>query len=384
MGRRRPTDRNAQRQTQRNLTIFSSRSIDYLMNNDQSNGAAATILMAGPTRVGKTSLLASMYRELKREMLDIKCSFHPEAGPSSQLIQRALAELEDVAHERVMIQEGKGIASTEGKREFKFELQLESGPPIPFRFIDLPGAWYTNDGNNDELVEAKKCMRAADVTFLAVDTPALMETPSEASQILDASRNYHRRINNPDAIFTAFGREILNLKDGHIVILTLIRAEKYVLSPHTGNLEPGESKKILNRATEAYRELATILDSRKIPLYACWVNTIGNVRFSRFDIVDGNVQGKYERIKNKAFHPEHCAVPLRLGISKSIDTHRYDQFKKMTKLNTWPQRIKGWFTDETPLKRQKRYVARVNEVLGDLINRLESDDFVKVPPQNKS
>lgn len=355
------------------------------MNNDQSNGAAATILMAGPTRVGKTSLLASMYRELKKEALDIKCSFHPEAGPSSQLIQRALDELDDVANERVMIQEGKGIASTEGKREFKFELQLDSAlPTIPFRFIDLPGAWYTDGGNNDELVEARKCMQAADVTFLAVDTPALMETPSEASQILDASRNYHRRMNNPDTIVTAFEREILNLKDGHVVILTLIRAEKYVLSPHTGNLEPGESKKILNRATEAYRELATILDSRKIPLYACWVNTIGNVRFSRFDIVDGNVQGKYERIKNKKFDPEHCAVPLRLGISKSINTHLNEQLKKMTKLNTWGQRFKGWFTDETPLKRQKRYVARVNEVLGDLINRLESDDFVKVPPQNKS
>lgn len=268
-----------------------------------SNIPTVTIAMVGPTGVGKTSLLAAMYRELETELRDIGGSFTMEAGPTQKSINDRIRELKSICRsdaDKSIEIKAAGIEGTSDMREYNFDLDVGDGgePEARMRFIDLPGGWYTGDG---EYNKADQILAGSHVSFLAVDAVALMEKNGK----------YHEDINRTDDIKEAYKRALKNIREDHIVIITLIRSETYVKSNRIPEL--------MKRVKEEYAELVGFLkkNGEQILAFACYVETVGGVRFSSVHERNGKPVFTYERTSH-GYSPSRCAIPLRIAANRAL------------------------------------------------------------------
>ena len=329
-----------------------------------------TIAMVGPTRVGKTSLVAAMYGELEKELVSIGCTFSMEGGPTTRSINERLRELKRLGSEDScsLVQEGEGIDPGVEKKEYVFHLDVGDGgsPEAIIKFVDLPGGWYMANENSEE---ADKILRDANVSFLAVDAVALMEQPSAES---DGLGKYHERVNAPDYIKEAYKRALPHLDESHIIILTLIRAETYVRKNRTDEL--------MEKAKDAYREMTSYLKKNgvQIKVYACYVETVGSVVFHAFDESDGSVHFHYRRVPGKKYSPSRCAIPLRIAartaLSKALD-HAFEEFVKNDTL--WA-RVSLLCGGGHALTQAKQKATRIYEAFQKVAENVNDEDYHQI------
>ncbi|MBQ3525417.1 MAG: hypothetical protein IJA63_04000 [Akkermansia sp.] len=148
------------------------------------------ICFVGTRGVDKTSLLASMYYEIKKGGVNSIFIDHVNSEKGAETLVALneaymdMLEMIDCTEVGQMVNtlgvpasadrniyefigkykiEDKSIFSLSKFKEFRF----------PFHFIDFPGNWYTdNDDHNDEVTEV---LENSVASFVVVDTPALMK-----------------------------------------------------------------------------------------------------------------------------------------------------------------------------------------------------------------
>ncbi|MDR0704519.1 MAG: hypothetical protein LBF88_05970 [Planctomycetaceae bacterium] len=264
------------------------------------------ITMVGPSGVGKTSLLAAMYKELERELSEFGATFVPDARTQPAITARR-NELQLLGSSTNLdVSQIVSIEGTQDKREYDFILSVKlknsRTEKLEVRFIDMPGGWYKGDARADtELAESN-------VSIWIVDATALMEQPEEETGI----GRYHTIINDPETIYNAYQRAFEETHTDHCIVMCLVRAESYVRE---------------NRQYEMYQKLsksyAPLLHQlkRQTPsletVEACYVETVGSVVFQMFKR-EKNEQfprATFRKVQGRTYSPSGCAKPLRSVIA---------------------------------------------------------------------
>ncbi|MDR2117720.1 MAG: hypothetical protein LBP87_15185 [Planctomycetaceae bacterium] len=331
------------------------------------------ITMVGPSRVGKTSLLAAMYKELERELSEVGATFVPDVRTQPVITARS-NELKLLGSGTTLdVSNIVSIESTQEKREYDFILsvKLENSrtEKLDIRFIDMPGGWYSGDVRVDtELAESN-------VSIWVVDATALMEQPEEETNI----GKYHTVINDPETIYNAYQRAFAERRTDHFIVMCLVRAESYVRK---------------NRQNEMYQKLnksyASLLHQLKQQtptlgtVEASYVETVGNIIFHTFkrEKNEDFPHAKFMKLQGKTYSPSGCAKPLRSVIAyalqqslsaKIIETDKTIKnidhaIEAVRRANTLWNNFWGTLGFETALKKRIKYHKSLEFKHDELIN----------------
>jgi GTPase SAR1 family protein len=265
--------------------------------------------MVGPSRVGKTSLLAAMYKELEQELSEVRTTFVPDTRTQPAISARR-NELQLLGSGVSLdVSQIVSIEATQDKREYDFTLSVKvensKTEKLGIQFIDMPGGWYNGDQRADaELAESN-------VSIWVVDATALMEQPEEETNI----GKYHSIINDPETIYNAYQRSFENKHTDHLIVMCLVRAESYIRK----NQQSEMYEKLKKSYAPFLRKLKEQTPSIE-NVEACYVETVGSVVFHTFK-KDKNVllpHATFMKLQGKTYSPSGCAKPLRSVIAYAL------------------------------------------------------------------
>lgn len=141
----------------------------------------------GPSRVGKTTLIATLLRDAQRMLEGSPTRIEADDGATQARIDEHDNELQGA------IRSGrfKNHALTGTEEQFVFKLRLEPGngaASLSFEVLDFPGGWVTSQ-NQEHVMCWKECqawIESSRVLLVPIDATLLMETQvEEHDQALD-------------------------------------------------------------------------------------------------------------------------------------------------------------------------------------------------------
>lgn len=270
----------------------------------------------GPRGVGKTSLLASMYDQIKKNhVTNLLVDPHSKLGAmTGQVLDRAYQNMLEMIEETelgAVVDLSLGIAGTTDPSVFEFigEHIVEDNAILKrskykrfdfvFHLTDMSGKWYDLDSPNKG--EAEKSLKESFVSFLAVDAPALMKGSATCN-----------RVNKNNVISQWYEEAAKTLAvNKHTVVVVLSRCEKY------WNDKDG----MLDKLQETYGSMICSLKLAGVEVYVTWVKTIGGIEFSHFDTerkADGTKDSNARFVRTGEYAPENCATPLQLALGQGL------------------------------------------------------------------
>lgn len=187
--------------------------------------------IVGPSRVGKTSLIATLLKDAERLLEGTSTKIVPNGTPTKQKIADHDNELQGALWAGEF--NPGAVAGTE--EPFKFDLRLDpgagAGPGLRFGLLDFPGGWI-DDGRRPTSREAEweECRR-----WLAQSSVLIL--PVEATVIMEAVANSHRRavpailnLAQVERIVREWAKDRANAADEPaLLILCPVKCESYFL-----------------------------------------------------------------------------------------------------------------------------------------------------------
>jgi len=237
------------------------------------------VLMLGASSVGKSSMLAAMYDEVKNiDLVSLNCS-------SPKLEQELRAKVRAMQSASASISNKGGIEGTSGKHRYVFNLSAprSNKEKLDICFTDIPGGWVTAEEKQVELLAE---LDKSHVIILPIHAPALMEQEGF----------FHQEVNDMDSIYWFlkehdFNRPIL-------ILLAPIKCESYMEK---------RQDELLARLQSAYNDIIQLISEfPDVALAVTPVETMGNMRFHSWqDGVD-----KYFRVGKNPYKPRFVEQPL--------------------------------------------------------------------------
>jgi len=335
--------------------------------NIMSENLGITITMVGPRGVGKTSLLAAMYNELEAELGECGCTLTQAAGPTAKAINKQLRELKKMAAgSGIKVQEGEGIGGNSKERKYIFKLEVgdNGDSKLELRFVDLPGGWYTGEG---EYEKADELLIESHVSILAVDAVALMEQPNKD---MEGVGKYHEDINAPQDNKESYKR--VSFRDGHTVIVTLIRAETYVQS--------GRTEALIEKTQKAYKQLASHLGNKDIEILGCYVETVGSLLLNSIAEREGMIESHFIRQPKTGYRPSRCGIPFRIAAGRALDIAEKKAGEDVDDKNNLWNKIREWFNRRNDLSKAKQKKQGIGEASEKLKANIKKTDFFDITP----
>lgn len=271
----------------------------------------------GPRGVGKTSLLASMYQQIKEKQIsNVFVDIDTELGvKTNEVLATSHADMEEMIDDTEKggcVDVFSGLKGSQDENEFEFigDYTVEDYDWIStskykrfrfhFQFVDMPGTWYENEGAVHK-EEVKAHLLSSQVSFLAVDTPSLMKggaTMLRNNKVSAISGWYN-------SFASALGAE------NHTVIVVLSRCEAFWK----------QKEEMLQAVQQHYGAMINRLKENGVVVYVTWVKTLGGIEFSHFDKVvdaDGNRKSVTRFIRTGDYSPENCATPMQLALKYGL------------------------------------------------------------------
>ena len=267
------------------------------------------VTVLGPTGVGKTSLLAAMYSQFERQMLDTELDLTPDLQSSAELQEKLgqLRRIEDVFEATP----DDGVEGTNEPQSFTFFVGKRGAKSsLQLRFHDYPGRYHLPGhatAENREMVRQR--VRGCAATVLAVDAPALMERHGRWNDV----------INRPQQMADLVKLAYQDLGQPRLLIIAPVKCERYLDKPDTSRL-------LLKRVLESYEVLVQTLKSdpynRQTAVVVTPVKTVGAAVFSRVDERDGQPHFMFrKRNHDAAYSPEDTDQPLRYLLRFLVGLH---------------------------------------------------------------
>lgn len=281
------------------------------MESSDKNLQSINILMFGPTAVGKTSLLTSMYICLDKLVDEGGLNLVPD-GSSGRILDQTSKEIIEIFKKDELLVK-TGINATEAIREFKFFLSSakEKKPFLAINFIDVPGEWIGINAKDDHIKRIESLVITSDILLIAIDTPAMIENDGV----------YMNDINNPDTINKDLMR-IIKADKKKLIIFCPVKCEKYLNSNEQNNLS------INTKIKSHYEKLLNYL-SKNLSSSVCVaitpVQTLGGIRFQR--IIENEIENELpsfifvKKTPNSTYSPQDCEQPLRYALSFILSEH---------------------------------------------------------------
>ncbi len=314
------------------------------------------ITFVGARGTGKTSLMASMYHELKEKEVS-SFSVTTETG---RILQETYGEMLEMIEETPLndIVENVGIAGNTGRDAYMFEGRESMDDMqfiFPFEFTDMPGGWYTDGPDHEE--EVKNILLESSASFLVVDAPALFKGGS-----------VHVKDNKTTAVETWYRNNMdLLAQRNHTVILVLSRCERFLSDANM-------KKELFDKARKEYGLLVSDLRSAGVQVVCSWVETLGGVQFFKYEKYDDGVRcAKF--IRTGDYEPRNCAMPLILVLRhgmKEIEDRLHQE------LNAFWQWLANIFGIQTPTKVAHNCASRLLAILEDKVGSSESQSTFQI------
>ena len=266
------------------------------------------VVMLGPRRSGKTSMLTAMYERFENALLAEQISEQMALTASPNTAQvlgdnyRKLIE---------QIRDGKDIAEAitgdSDARSYQFELKRSIAADdvqIRLSFQDYPGGWLMSGRNNKSdphYQQVLSFVKKSEIVLVAVDAPYLMEANGE----------YHQRRNIPDLIADTIKDAWGDDDDStpRMVILVPIKCEKYDSADRNGLIEA---------TRQGYSGLLSCCQSlKKCAVICAPAQTTGCVKFDHFvtmepdDDIPSPVFSMSKSKDERGYNPRDCSQTSR-------------------------------------------------------------------------
>ncbi|MFD7815628.1 hypothetical protein ACFV6E_22250 [Streptomyces sp. NPDC059785] len=231
----------------------------------------------GPSRVGKTSLIASILADSSRILSGTGVTLRPRGKPTEIRIMNRRTELDGA----VLSGRFNAGALAGNKDAVRFDLALEIGASsagIRLSLLDFPGGWLKATTRPDE--QEEEWLRCR--TFMAESSVLLI--PIDATVLMEASSSRHRRavpaiLTTPEvqAVAEEWAKErTMRPEEPALVILTPVKCESY-FADNGGTVAAGQI--LLDTVQQVY---ANVLDdvranAPEAQILYCPVDTLGCV-----------------------------------------------------------------------------------------------------------
>lgn len=330
------------------------------------------VMMLGARRVGKTSMLASMYNSFSNVAARTNLLMSKKGGiavDQSLEHMKALfrsAHIENDAVPTYDYEQTKGF----DKIDFMLSIAGKKEKPRIIRFVDCSGEWINNRTNEDDIGEE---IEKSDIVIIAIDTVLLMEE--------------NGRYNNQNAVQSVTEFIINNMNpDGIVnrekmVLFVPTKCEKYYhQNKDTGSVfYQKRMTAIADRIKDEYAQLLNFLTSpnnkKFFTVGILPVITLGGIEFDEFtadndkEILTGHIQYRY--CKPNKFAPEFCDRPLiysMLFVQKKIFNDYYK--KAYDEANKGKKKVSAtiieWFQDKFNIPKDMDYINELNKVAENL------------------
>lgn len=330
------------------------------------------VMMLGARRVGKTSMLASMYNSFSTVVAGTNLAMSKKGGKAiddSLEHMKALFRKSNIM-ENDVVPGVSDFSQTQGfdKIDFLLSIAGKKEKPRVIRFVDCSGEWINNRTKEDEVGEE---IEKSEVVIIAIDTVLMMEEEGKYNRLNAVQSVTEFIINNmnPDAM--------INSKK--MVLFVPMKCEKYY---HQNN-EVGSAfyqkrmQEINDRIKKEYAQLLNFLTSPNNKKYFTVgilpVITLGGIEFDEFtsdanDILTENIQYRY--CKPLEFAPLFCDRPLIYSLlfvqKKIFDNYyakAYDANKGKKKLLAT---VAEWFQDKFNIPKDMDFINELNKVAENL------------------
>ncbi|NET42642.1 hypothetical protein [Okeania sp. SIO2B3] len=202
------------------------------------------ITLLGPSAVGKTSLLTSMYEQFKRISFQANLQLIPEAE-SHAILKKRLKELKSLT-ETFKVQPGAGIPGSSEVRSFIFDLaEQDKKPFLRLNFYDYPGGYISDKASPNERKFVRELMNDAAAVVIAIDTPALMMSKGK----------FNEYVNKPKQITAMFKEAYQDIREPRLVIFAPVKCEMEMIKGERA------AKQLLERIKKEYADLLNFLSS---------------------------------------------------------------------------------------------------------------------------
>lgn len=287
----------------------------------------------GPRGVGKTSLLASMYEQIKKNcissvLVDIHSPLGEKTKPLLDKAHEQMLEMLEETETGAIVSLETGIRGSTDAKVFEFigkntvkdtdfvSLTKFKEFYYTFHLTDMPGTWYATDATNVHKDEVREVLKESLVSFLAVDASALMKGGATNMRV--------NKCSHIDEWYRAAATQLGAAK--HTVVIVLSRCEKYW----------NEKTMMVEKLREVYGGMIAALKQAGVRVYVTWVKTVGGLEFSHFDterLEDGSKRSVPRFTRTGDYEPENCATPLQLalhhGLQRAVEAIPVDVWAKL-------------------------------------------------------
>jgi hypothetical protein len=288
-----------------------------------SNRYTIPITMIGPSAVGKTSLLAAMYKTWSEATDTTDLELTP-SGTTPLRISQAYEKLSQLGL-RVKVKESVAGTGRNGIMQFDFEVgRKNKRPRFTLQFTDYAGEVLLDTGG-ELLQRVTDQLELSPVIMLAIDTPALMYMDGR----------YHQTLNKPDLMYELVKKIMQQDARHRLLVLVPLKCERYV--------ETSEgTEEVLAAIQKRYKALMAHLSHKDVqPRIGCVVipvQTTGNVRFKDVTETENGLIFNYRSYGNREFKPVDSQQPLRFALRFAINVYRRDRRGVFRKLFDWLRR----------------------------------------------
>lgn len=216
--------------------------------------------MFGPRAVGKTSIMASVFSDVSKNLAGTKLYFHPISDASNSLHNKRLELLHLIDEATDFTEEPNTgvINATSLPEPFDFEIGMSNRTSmIDLRIQDFPGEYLESHPK-----EVLDYLSSSETIILAIDTPYLMEE----------NGRYNNEKNKPSLVTDFFRMNADTIKN-KLLLLVPLKCERYF---HEGRI--GE---VTARVKVAYAPLIEFCRTQNIACVSAPILTLGGVEFDR-------------------------------------------------------------------------------------------------------
>lgn len=263
------------------------------------------VLMLGPRGSGKTTMLASLWKQLDH-LLDPAIGTIQATFDTSNYFAEAFNGLKQMYRSRDLTVSA-GIPGTDNEEFRQLSLHLRTqghaNPHLRLNFLDYPGGILTHGRTfSTETQETfKGHLHHADFCLVVVDTPALMEQGGR----------FHELRNCPAYVDTLFRARLRDGNRGPLPVLFIaIRCEKYV--------QAGQAALVRQRIQEDYSDLMESLEQQKCVTEICLVETLGTIVFTEFAVRTTAEGYELPQYQWRKLHPEAQPEPRNTGLPMQL------------------------------------------------------------------
>jgi len=257
--------------------------------------------MLGPSRVGKSSLLATIYRHIN----NMGANFHLKPNDETHdRLDAAYHDLGKVIEQPSFTFVEKLLEGTAGFIEYRLEVFFRQTHEFDLIFHDFRGEAMMESGS--DLVTLRKKIARSHVIFNVLDAVSLMEV----GPILGDERNGHERAKT-------ILHKALQPNEKYLLLFVLVKCESYVKTASS-------REQLIKRFEERHAPVLRLIDelnqtNKNVVGVLIPVITLGCVKFKKIDS-----EGNYVFVRTPGdFAPREVDQPLRYALAFAL--HHVDQ-----------------------------------------------------------